>query len=368
MRVWGGSVLMILLVLFPSVVSATDGERPFVDLHGFDGLKTSPGCKGAVSDTLKALRYQVREPGVVTNVQSLRPSDQRRIHLNEANAGLRQFRVSPTTSEGGEWRFVFVSGDAPSISSDVFTDTQGCREVLQKMNLPEATPAQIAAERAARPPAEVKSAPPANPSAPPRQNATPTRAIQAESLSSTPASASRAPVNSEWSKWHFAIDLGYRRTEQSEDGNYYNADLSTDEYYQSWVVGESLALSFGASRLISADLSWFVAGGMLFTNWIDAEENSLKIQTDETGLMLRGGAEYQVFRSVRVEAAVELMPLPDLTRGSFSLGATFNPTPHLGLGARVGIQSEGGSGADDDYDYNWDATGGTIDGFLRFTF
>ena len=126
MRVWGGSVLMILLVLIPSVVSATDGERPFVDLHGFDGLKTSPGCKGAVSDTLKALRYQVREPGVVINVQSLRPSDQRRIHLNEANAGLRQFRVSPTTSEGGEWRFVFVSGDAPSISSDVFTDTQGC--------------------------------------------------------------------------------------------------------------------------------------------------------------------------------------------------------------------------------------------------
>ena len=37
MRVWGGSVLMILLLLFPSVVSATAGERPFVDLHGFDG-------------------------------------------------------------------------------------------------------------------------------------------------------------------------------------------------------------------------------------------------------------------------------------------------------------------------------------------
>jgi hypothetical protein len=356
---------MILLVLIPSVVLATAGERPFVDLHGFDGLKTGPGCKSAVLAALTELRYQVREPDVLTNVESLPPSDQQRLTLNQANSGLRRFRVSTTTSGGGEWRFEFVNGDAPSIRSDVFTDTGGCEEVLKKMRLPEAPLPKI---EAARPPEEVKSGPPANPSSPPRQNATPTRAIQAESSNPLPASASRAPVNSEWSKWRFAIDVGYRRTEQSEDGNYYNANLSTDEYYQSEVVGDSLALSFGASRLISANASWFVAGGMLFTNWIDAEENSLKIQTDEAGLMLRGGAAYQVFRGFRVDAAVELMPLPDLTRDSISLGAAFDLTPHLGLGARIGLQSEGGSGAGDDFEYNWSATGVPIDCFVRYAF
>jgi hypothetical protein len=356
---------MILLVLIPSVVSATAGERPFVDLHGFDGLKTGPGCKSAVLAALTELRYQVREPDVLTNVESLPPSDQQRLKLNQANSGLRRFRVSTTTSGGGEWRFEFVNGDAPSIRSDVFTDTGGCEEVLKKMRLPEAPLPKI---EAARPPEEVKSGPPANPSIPPRQSAAPTHAIQAESSSPTPPSARSARVGSEWSKWRFAIDVGYRRTEQSEAGNYYTSDFSTDENYRSWVIGQSGALSVKASRLITAEASWFVAVGWLFTDWTDPEENSLKIQSDEGGLMVRGGSEYSVSDRIIVEAAVELMPLPDLTRGSFSLGATFNPTPHLGLGTRIGLQSEGGSGADDDYDYNWDATGGTIDGFLRFTF
>jgi hypothetical protein len=368
MRIWGGRVLIVLLFVFPSIGSATEDGNRFVELVGFDQLRLDGACKEAVVTKLKELAYRVREPIAVSDFETLPPSDQRIIRHNQANAGGSRMTVTRTGADLDEWRFTFVDGDNPTVQTSAFTDTEGCRRALRRLTPQSDSLSRRRPEQDVPPPPKAASASPANPSTPTRQNATPTRAIQAESVSPLPPSVSSAPVRSEWSKWHFAIDLGYRRTEQSEDGNYYNANFSTDEDYQSEVIGESLALSFGASRLISVDLSWFVAGGMLFTNWIDAEENSLKIQTDETGLMLRGGAEYQVFRSVRVEAAVELMRLPDLTRGSFSLGATFDLTTHLGLGARIGVQSESGSGADDNYEYNWSATGVPIDCFVRLSF
>jgi len=371
MRVWGGTVLVVMLALLPSLGFAEEAERPIVELVGFEKLPLDGACKSAVVQRLEELAYRVREPSAVADFENLPPSDQRAILRNEANAGGLKLQVARTAADVDEWRFTFVDGDKPTVETSAFTDTEGCRRALRRL-MPRApstsTDLTTQALQSTLPPASALGEAPAETAT---QRPITEPAAHSDAGEAAIASESVEPADSERSKWHFAFEVGYRNTAQSEDGNYYSpasSSATVDEYYTSWVEGNSLMLSGTVLRTFSERWSWMAVAGLASTDWSDEEENSLKVQTTEVGLILRGGVRYRLLRNISAEAQLELMPLPDLTRGGISLGAMLEVMPHLELGGRLGAQAETGSGADDDYEYDWSATGGVIDGFVRYSF
>ena len=373
MRVWGGTVLVVMLALLPSLGFAEDAERPIVELVGFEKLPLDGACKSAVVQRLEELAYRVREPSAVADFENLPPSYQRAILRNEANAGGLKLQVARTATDVDEWRFTFVDGDKPTVETSAFTDTEGCRRALRRLT-PRApstsTDLTTQALQSTLPPVSALGEAPAETAT---QRPITEPAAHSDAGEAAVASESVEPADSEWSKWHFAFEVGYRNTAQSEDGNYYNfsppdSSEAVDEDYTSWVEGNSLMLSGAALRAMSDKLSFIILAGFARTDWSDEEEDSLKVQTTEVGLILRGGIRYRFARCISAEAQLELMPLPDLTRFGISLGALLEVMPHLELGGRIGAQAENGSGADDDYEYDWSATGGVVDGFVRYSF
>jgi hypothetical protein len=371
MRVWGGTVLVVMLELLPSLGFAEEAERPIVELVGFEKLPLDGACKSAVVQRLEELAYRVREPSAVADFENLPPSDQRAILRNEANAGGLRLQVARTAADVDEWRFTFVDGDKPTVETSVFTDTDGCRRALTRLTShahSRSTDLTTQTLQSTLPPVSALGEAPAETAT---QRPITQPAAHSDAAAAASSSDSVEPADSEWSKWHFAFEVGYRNTAQSEDGNYYSpvsSSATVDEYYTSWVEGNSLMLSGAALRAMSDKLSFIILAGFARTDWSDEEENSLKVQTTEVGLILRGGIRYRFARCISAEAQLELMPLPDLRRGGISLGALLEVMPHLELGGRIGAQAENGSGADDDYEYDWSATGGVVDGFVRYSF